>query len=173
MKLFRLFLPTTCLVLAAPMLHADIVSSGPDHYVLRMEARSELPPDQLWKRLVDPASWWHPDHSYSGDAANLSLDPVAGGAWREDWAGGSVVHGEVLYAAPPFQLRLDAPFGPLQGMAVDVVWTISIVADGDGSMVSFEEIGNGSSASGLTQLAPAVDGVKQQALERLIAPDLE
>lgn len=148
---------------------ADIVSSGSDHYVLRHEASSELAPEALWERLVNVASWWHPDHTYSGDAANLSLDASAGGSWREDWDDGSVIHGQVLYANPPNKLRLEAPFGPLQGMAVNVVWSISIQPSESGSLVMFDEIATGSGVSGLEQLAPAVDGVKQEALERLVS----
>lgn len=148
---------------------ADIIASGQDHYVLRHEAQSELPPDLLWDRLIEVSTWWHPDHTYSGESSNLSLDPKAGGAWREDWAGGSVIHGSVLYASPPHMLRLEAPFGPLQGMAVNVVWSISIQPSETGSLVMFDEIATGASASGLEQLAPAVDGVKQEALERLVS----
>ncbi|MEL7545024.1 MAG: hypothetical protein AAGJ84_00110 [Pseudomonadota bacterium] len=147
----------------------DIVSSGSDHYILRHEASSELPPAVLWDRFVDVSAWWHPDHTYSGDADNLKLDPVAGGAWREDWQNGSVIHGEVLYASPPHIMRLEAPFGPLQGMAVNVVWSISIQPSDTGSLVMFDEIATGASASGLEQLAPAVDGVKQEALDRLVS----
>lgn len=168
MKVRHLLLISSCLCAGGTAM-ADVVSSGSDHYVLRHEASSELPPEALWDKLVNVANWWHPDHTYSGDAANLSLDATAGGSWREDWADGSVIHGEVLYANPPNKLRLEAPFGPLQGMAVNVVWSISIQPSETGSLVMFDEIATGSSVSGLEQLAPAVDGVKQEALERLVS----
>lgn len=157
------------LAMAVPGAGAEIVSSASDHYRLKHEAVSELTPDALWQRLVHPEDWWHPDHTYSGDAAHLSLDPTAGGLWREDWAGGSVVHGSVLYAEPGHVLRLDAPFGPLQQMAVEVVWTITLSPEGEGTRIVFEEIASGSSASGLDAIAPAVDGVKAEAIARLAA----
>ena len=151
------------------MAHAEIVSSSADHYVLKHEARSTLPPDKLWARLIKPAEWWHPSHTYSGDSANLSLELEAGGIWREDWDGGSVLHGTVLLIKNGELLRLDAPFGPLQAMAVKTTWTISIKADGEGSLVTFDEISNGTEISKLDELAKAVDFVKGEAIARLVA----
>ncbi|MEO0981702.1 MAG: SRPBCC domain-containing protein [Pseudomonadota bacterium] len=157
------------LVLAAPVAAAEVTASGPDHYVLKHEAVSDLAPEALWKKLIRPETWWHPDHTYSGDAANLELDAAAGGLWREVWEGGSVSHGQVLLAKPGEQLRLDAPFGPLQEMGVAVVWTITLSAEGAGTKVVFDEVASGSSASGLDAIAPAVDFVKSEAIARLTA----
>ena len=148
---------------------AEIIAVSPDHYTLRHEAVSALSPEDMWQRLIQPAIWWSPDHTFSGDANNLSLDPQAGGLWREDWDGGSVAHGTVLNVMEGQSLRLDAPFGPLQGMAVTVIWTITIEPDGDGTRIIFDEVATGSSASALGQIAPAVDRVKDEAIARLTA----
>ena len=152
---------------------AEIVAAGPDHYTLKQQGVSPLPPEALWARLIKPAEWWRPDHTYSGDAANLSLKVKAGGLWREDWDGGSVAHGIVLLAKKNEMLRLDAPFGPLQEMGVSVIWTIALEADedGGGTTVTFTEIANGSSASKLDELAPAVDFVKTEAMKQLTAAE--
>ncbi|MEM5518621.1 SRPBCC domain-containing protein [Henriciella sp. AS95] len=146
---------------------AEIVAATSDHYTLRHEAVSSLSPEDMWERLLQPVAWWHPDHTYSGSADHLTLDPEAGGTWTENWGMNSVTHGTVLSIIEGESIRLDAPFGPLQGMAVNVVWTITIEPDGEGTRVIFDEIANGSSASALDQIAPAVDGVKQQAIDRL------
>lgn len=148
--------------------NGEVVKSAPDHYTLQLRANSELPPKVLWQRLVVPATWWHPDHTYSGDANNLSLELKAGGLWQERWGENGVLHGRVLNLIDGKLLRLDAPFGPLQSMAVNVIWTITIEADGSGSLVTFDEIANGTSASNLEQIAKAVDAVKSQALARLV-----
>ena len=146
---------------------AEVVSSSAGHFELRHEATSMLAPEALWARLVDPAAWWHPDHTYSGDAANLSLDPVAGGLWLEKWADGSVAHGEVINVVEGRTLRLNAPFGPLQGAGAYTIWTITISPDGDGSRVVFDEIATGPPTADMAELAGAVDYVKGQAIERL------
>lgn len=155
-----------CLLLT-PGSHADVVESSTTHYVLSHESRSALSPAALWERLVQPASWWHPEHTYSGDAANLSLDLRPGGLWQEYWEGGAVAHGEVLMVIEGSTLRLNAPFGPLQGVGAYTVWTISIEADGDGSVVRFAETATGPASAQLDELAPAVDYVKTEAIRRL------
>ena len=150
---------------------AEVVTATPDHFTLKLEADTELSTDEVWARLIDPKSWWLGEHSYSGDSANLSIDPKAGGLWREDWDGGSVWHGTVLQAQPGKVLSLNAPFGPLQGMAVTSVWTISLNAKEDGgTTITFDHVTNGTEASGLDAIAPAVDFVKSEALQSLARP---
>lgn len=156
-------------VTAAPFAQGEVLERGSTHYVLRQSGYSALAPAALWERLVHPARWWNPAHTYSGDARNLSLQPDAGGLWREDWDGGAVAHGSVLLWQPPHTLRLAAPFGPLQGLGVHAVWTITITAQGDGSQVSFDETASGPPGANFKQLATAVDGVKTEALRRLLA----
>jgi len=150
---------------------AEIVSAGPGHFELRLEASSPLPPDALWERLVHPSRWWHPDHTYSGDAGNLSLDLRAGGLWAERWADGETAHGVVLFFRKGVLLRLSAPFGPLQGMGAYAVWTITIRAEGEGSLVVFEEVATGPPSADLEHIAAAVDYVKSEAIARLASPE--
>lgn len=149
--------------------HGEVVSSSDTHFVLHLEMSSTLPPDRMWERLVNPARWWHPDHTYSGDAGNLTLTAEAGGLWREDWAAGSVAHGEVLYVQEGEILRLEAPFGPLQGLGAYTVWTITIEPAGDGSLVLFDEISSAPPGSKMDEMAKAVDYVKSEAIQRLAA----
>lgn len=161
----------SALIAAVPAAHAEIISSAPDHFTLKLEAETELSPDEVWARLIDPSSWWLSEHTYSGSSDNLSLNPHAGGVWREDWEGGSVWHGTVLLALPDQRLSLSAPFGPLQGLAVDSVWTISLTPLEDaGTRITFDHVTNGTVASQLDQLAPAVNFVKREALESLARP---
>ena len=157
------------MMFAAAPAQAEIISSSDDHYVLRQYATSDLSVDLLWAKLIEPSQWWHPDHTYSGDSKNLSLDLAAGGLWREDWSGNSVYHGSVLSVIEGKMLRLDAPFGPLQGLAVSTVWTISVKSEGDKTVVTFDEIANGTLISQLDEIAKAVDYVKSEALSRLVA----
>jgi hypothetical protein len=165
----KYLLSSLLLATFAASANAEVIAASSDHYTLRHEAVSALAPAALWNRLVHPETWWSPAHSYSGDAANLSLDLSAGGLWQEEWDGGSVTHGTVIYVNPGEQLRLEAPFGPLQSMAVNVVWTITVLPDGTGSRVIFDEVANGSDASNLDKIAGAVDGVKAEAMQRLVA----
>ena len=166
MRILRSVFSGICLVAFSPVA-AEIVSASADHFVLRHEARSDLTPGELWNRLIQPALWWHPDHTYSSNANNLRLSPQAGGLWREDWKDGSVLHGQVVYAKPERMLRLQAPFGPLQSRGIYTVWTISITPTDGGSIVVFDEVATGSSNTDLISLAKDADFVKGEALKRL------
>lgn len=150
---------------------AEVVASSPDHFTLKLEAHTELAQDAAWARLIEPSSWWLPDHTYSGNSDNLSLDVQAGGQWREDWDGGSIWHGTVIQVHEGKKLVLSAPFGPLQDLAVTSVWTITLtpVASG-GTTITFDHVTNGTAASQLDQIAPAVDYVKSEALKSLVRP---
>ena len=66
---------------------------------------------------------------------------------------------------------LSAPFGPLQGQAVTSIWTITLAElDSGGTQITFDHVTNGTAASGLDGLAPAVDFVKSEALKSLARP---
>lgn len=166
MKDLTTLILATCLLVPATS-GAEILSSSDTHFVLRHEAKSRLPSDKLWRRLLDPATWWHPDHTYSGDSGNLSLDAQAGGLWREDWEGGSMAHGSVLYVETGKVLRLEAPFGPLQALGAYTIWTITIKPDGEGSVVVFDEVSSGPSTAKLAEIAKDVDFVKGEAINSL------
>jgi uncharacterized protein YndB with AHSA1/START domain len=148
--------------------HSAVLESSDTHYRLAHEASTPLAPAALWERLVNPSRWWNPLHSFSGEADNLHLDAHAGGLWREDWEGGSVAHGRVLQVRDGELLRLEAPFGPLQGIGAYVIWTITLTpGEHGGSTVTFQEVATAPPGSGLDKLAGAVDGVKAEALARL------
>ncbi|GAB3285813.1 hypothetical protein [Parahaliea aestuarii] len=169
MHLIRLLLSLS-LLLSAPLLRAEVVSASDTHFVLQHQARSALGAEALWQRLIHPERWWNPAHSYSGSADALSLEARAGGLWLEQWPGGSVAHGRVLMVQEGSLLRLEAPFGPLQGLGAYTVWTIEVGAGGDGSVVSFREVAQAPPGSDMTRMSAAVDQVKREAIGRLAKP---
>lgn len=165
----RVTLSAAALLSLAVSAQAEIVESSDSHYVLRQEATDSRSAEELWERLLDPATWWHPDHTYSGNAGNLSLDARAGGLWLERWDGGSIAHGEVLLVQDGAVLRMNAPFGPLQEAGAYTIWTITISAEGDGSRVVFDEVATARPGAGMDELAKAVDYVKTEAIGRLVS----
>ncbi|MEO0367366.1 MAG: hypothetical protein AAF197_01125 [Pseudomonadota bacterium] len=144
--LYRL-IGLSIMLLCTQFAGAAVKSKSADQYHLMHTAESNLSAEDLWQRLLRPQDWWDDSHTYSGNADNLSLQPVAGGHWLEKWGENSVVHGQVMLVLDGKQLRLTAPFGPLQGLGVSVVWTITIEPQGEGSIVTFEEIASGTPAS--------------------------
>lgn len=126
------------------------------------------PPDKVYGELTQPAHWWSPRHTFSRDAANLTLDAKAGGCWCEKLPdGGSVQHLTVVYADPGKALVLRGALGPLQGLGVEGGLTIELTAATDGTDVTATYNVGGYLKDGLTSWAPPVDGVLGEQFARL------
>ena len=146
----------------------DVVSSGPSGFAVREEAEYSGAPAAAWRRLIHPADWWSSQHTYTGDAAHMSLSVEPGGCWCETLPnGGFVRHMEVVYAAPGVALRLVGGLGPLQAMGASGALTFKLsAAEGGKTKVVAEYTVVGYAADGFAQLAVAVDQVLAEQLKR-------
>jgi uncharacterized protein YndB with AHSA1/START domain len=114
------------MLVAAPAA-AAVVDSQPNGFAIHQVVQIAAPPEKVFAALIRPELWWSSGHTFSGNAANLSLDARAGGCWCERLAnGGSVQHGIVVYVAPNEMLRTRGPFGPFQNQGVDGALTWSL-----------------------------------------------
>ncbi len=157
--------------LAAGAARADVKSAGPDHIQILFTERIAATPGAVYAAIGQVERWWSNEHTYSGDASNLSLAMQPGGCFCERWAGGAVEHGRVVLLLRDQMVRLEAPLGPVQALGVAATLTFLVKAEDGGSTLSVGYRVNGSSASGLDKLAPAVDGVlgvQVQRLKRLV-----
>jgi uncharacterized protein YndB with AHSA1/START domain len=118
------------LLLAAPAAAQPLPPYGSFEVVI--DRKLNVAPDVAWDQLVHVERWWNASHSYSGDAANLSLEARAGGCWCENWEGGSVEHGRVLNALPGKLLRVAGAFGPLQAQPVVAILSFGLQSTDDG-----------------------------------------
>ena len=153
---------------AAPAL-AEVKQASADQFHLAFTATISSPPARVYASLAKVDKWWSAEHTWSGDAANLSLKAEAGGCFCERWADGSVEHGRVIMALKDQTLRLDSALGPLQEFALKGTLGFDLTAAENNStemLVDYRV--NGSSASGLDQFAAAVDQVLGMQLERLL-----
>ncbi|HXQ30707.1 MAG TPA: hypothetical protein VN790_01905 [Steroidobacteraceae bacterium] len=159
-----------CLALSQPAA-ADVASAGPSGFVLRIEAVTDRGPASAWQRLVRVQDWWDKQHTYSGDAANLSLDLKPGGCWCEKLPGrGFARHLELVYVVPGKVLRLVGGLGPLQGMGASGALTFTLRPAGQGqTAVTAEYAVSGYRAGGFEDLAAAVDGVLTEQVKRYAA----
>ena len=57
-------------------------------------------PAEAYAKFLRIGEWWSDAHSYSGAAANMTLDTARGGCWCESWPGGFVEHMAVTTAMP-------------------------------------------------------------------------
>lgn len=122
-----------------------------------------------WKAAVhEIGQWWSSDHTVSGDATRMSINPAMQGCFCEslgEQAG--VVHLTVTMVNPTVLLRMTGGLGPLGLMGLDGNMTWEFEDAEDGTRVRFTYAVGGYSPTGLDTIAPAVDGVIGEALGRL------
>lgn len=162
---------------AAQPAQAEVVAKADNGFVVRVAAHVTAKPAAAWKTVIVPAQWWQAQHTFSGSAANLSLDPVPGGCFCErlplpkdaakgDRPGG-VQHMRVLYAEPGKALRLSGALGPLQSEAVQGTLTITIKPTETGSRIVFDYVVGGFMRYPVADIAAAVDKVMAAQLASL------
>ncbi|KHK90755.1 polyketide cyclase [Novosphingobium malaysiense] len=147
---------------------AKVASVSDRGFVVQHLVEVPVAPDEAWATLLKPAEWWDSDHTWSGDAANLSIDPKAGGCFCEVLPNetspraaprGSVEHMRVVYIERPRVLRMVGALGPLQGDALGGTMTIQLrpEADGEKTQLLLEYVVGGYSRTAFDKLAGAVD----------------
>jgi len=167
----RLMIAAALVLAMTSAARSEVTAKAPDGMAIQIVAEAPLDRDAAWARLLDVASWWSSDHTYSGDARSLSLDAQAGGCWCEIWNGGEVEHGRVVMVMPKQTLRVDGAFGPLQEMGVQAAMTLTLSDGAAGkTKLTLDYKASGSSLSGLDKLAPIVDQVLGEQVKRFAAP---
>ncbi|MFU7529595.1 SRPBCC family protein [Qipengyuania sp. ASV99] len=156
---------------------AEVVEAGQDHFITRAEAVVEADPKATWLALISPARWWSSEHTWSADAANLSLTPQAGGCFCERipevnepgrfTLEGSVEHMRVVQAYPEVALRMVGALGPLQSEPVTGVLTVAISETEEGTRIVWEYNVGGQMRYPVPAISRAVDGVMNLQLSGL------
>jgi hypothetical protein len=157
--------------------HAEVVTSADSGFVVREVAEVTASPEASWKALLDPAGWWSAEHSFSGDAANFSIEPRAGGCFCEVLPGegergwlhprGGVEHMRVVLIEQNKSLRMAGALGPLQSEAVRAVLTITLKPVDGGTRLTWEYVVGGYMRYTVAQIAPLVDKMLDGQLARL------
>lgn len=157
---------------AAGAAQAETSGVSASGFVVNHSAPVKGSPAQVYAALGRIGQWWSADHTYSGQAANMTIDLRAGGCFCERWgAGNEIEHARVLFVAPGALLRLEGGLGPLQQLAVSGVLTISLkkAADGDGTDMKWLYRVSGAPDTALEQWAGPVDQVLGEQVRRLVA----
>lgn len=165
------------LLASSTAIHAEVVETAADRFVTRATASVKATPLATWLALTKPGEWWSSQHSWSGDAKNMTLTPQGGGCFCEripvgdsgnsSAMEGSARHAEVLQAFPMRVLRMRGGFGPLQGEPATGVLTITLKEVPGGTRVLWEYNVGGAMRYKVTEIAPAVDAVMSEQLKRL------
>lgn len=167
MRVLSFLAAATLAAAAAPAARAEVTESSDAGFAIRIAFDTEASAPDAFDALVDVASWWHPDHTYSLDAGNLSLELSPGGCFCEVWDGGATKHAEVVQVRDGAMVRWAGGLGPLQDFGVSQVhdWTVEAIEGG--ARVSYVTRVGGHGGEGLVEIAPIVDAVMTEQLGRL------
>jgi len=156
MKALLALFTAVCLAFAAAPASAEVVERHADGFTLRYAVRLETTAGDVVLAIEDIDGWWNSAHTYSGDAANLTLRMEPGGCLCEALADGKIFeHGRVT-AFDDDHLALSAPLGPLKERATRADLTFRWPDERTGVLVTLTFIVEG---PGLGAMADGVDAV--------------
>jgi hypothetical protein len=169
MKKYLIVLFSALMMINCKPASAGIIDSSFYGFTVSHEINIKAVQDSVYYYIVnDIGKWWDPEHTYSGNGANLSIQTSADGCFCEILPGGGIVrHMSVIYADPGKTLRLSGGLGPLQAMAVSGIMTFSLKKDTSGTKLSVVYTVGGYTTFGLSKIAIMVDKVLGQQLQRL------
>ncbi|HVU31661.1 MAG TPA: hypothetical protein VHE36_14810 [Sphingomicrobium sp.] len=161
------FLAALLVSIAAPA-SAGVVSSSSNGFEVRETVPLVVPPEAAFKAFGALPSWWNPEHTYSGDSANLRFDLVPGGCLCEriPKTGGGVEHMRVAYVEPGKRAVLTGSLGPLLFEGTTGVMDVQVKTIAGGSQVTLDYKVAGFANGGADKLAPIVDAVLAEQLKR-------
>ena len=149
--------------------YATVSDSAFNGFTVKISLSVQAPPDRVYKSLVqNVGGWWDSEHTFSGDAHNLSIEEKPMGCFCEKLPNaGAVRHMEVVNFSPGKILVMTGGLGPLQSLATTGSMTIQLSPAGDGTRVDVTYAIGGYLDGGLNQLAAPVDGMLTQQFTRL------
>jgi hypothetical protein len=155
------------LIASASPAAAEVVSASSNGFEVRQTVNLVVPPAEAFDAFRNIGAWWDPEHTYSGDAANLSLALVPGGCFCERLPkGGGVEHMRMAYIEPGKHVVLTGALGPLLYEAVTGVMDVQVKTIAGGAQLTLDYKAAGFAKGGADKLAPAVDSVLAAQMKR-------
>jgi hypothetical protein len=165
----RYLLGTVSLLMLAGTSAQSAPQVTPTGFLVKLETNIHAPSAKVYDALIGQiSSWWNPEHTYSHDAKNLSIDARPGGCFCEKLPnGGGMEHLRVVYIAPPQVVRFSGALGPLQasGIAGSMTWKLSGGSDTTRFELSYSV--GGFIPGGFEEIAPAVEAMLREQVDRL------
>jgi hypothetical protein len=132
--------PLTLVIAIAGPASADVKSVASNGFEVASAATIAAPPDRVYAALGEVGRWWSPSHTFSRDAANLSIELRAGGCFCEK------LRMAVRFSTSPSFMALPLPW---------TMWLVatSAVGSSNGRLGSAEFSTNSSKTSKVTSKA--------------------
>ena len=162
----KVIIALALLAVSAPAA-AEVVASSPNGFEVRQVVPLVVKRDVAFQAFANLPAWWNPEHSYSGDAKNLSLSLIPGGCFCERFPkGGGIEHMRVTYVDPGKRLLMTGALGPLLYEATAGVLDVSVKSTAGGSQLTLDYRAAGFANGGADKLAPIVDAVLADQVRR-------
>lgn len=147
-----------CLTFSA---YSEVVKATDSFFHIKIEARVKASPEESYAQFIRIGEWWSSDHTWFGDAKNMTLEPKAGGCFCEKSDGQEVLHMTVSGVFPNKELRMLGGLGPLQmlGLSGAMAWKFVEAEDGSTTIIHEYRV-NGGGQDDLPKLAEIVDKVQ-------------
>ena len=169
MRSFLIVGTLSCLGFCLPAV-ATVVAVAVNGFTVRQTVHLAASPQQVYDALIEPAKWWSPEHTFSHDSTNLTLDARAGGCFCEKLpGGGSAEHMTVVFASPGKALTLRGALGPFQGQAAEgaLGWVLTPAGTETDLTMTFSLGGYLTLAGGFEKWATLADTVFATQVARL------
>ena len=147
---------------------AAVVDSQPGGFEVREQVQVAATPAQVYAAIGQVGQWWNSEHTYSGDARNLTLELKPGGCFCEQLKdGGGAKHMGVILVQPSRLVRLEGALGPLAATAGTGHLTFALSPKDAGTSVVLTYDFGGYANGGMGDFSAPVDAVLGGQLDRL------
>ena len=154
------------LLISAPA-SAEVVGASSNGFEISHTVNLVVKPEAAFAAFGNPAAWWSGEHSYSGNAKNLSMSLQPGGCFCERFPdGGGIEHMRVTYVDPGKRAVLTGSLGPLLYEATTGVMDIQVKSRAGGTQLTVNYRAAGFFKGGAAATAPIVDRVLGEQLKR-------
>ena len=140
---------------------AEVADSSTNGFTVKTSVTIQASQAEVYRRLIhNVGDWWNSQHTFSGDARNLTIEEKPVGCFCETLPGqGAVRHMEVLRFVQGKTLVLSGAIGPLQSLAAAATMTIQLSPGDTGTTVGVTYAVAGYLPDGMNTWAAPVDSV--------------
>ncbi|MEM9207846.1 MAG: ATPase [Pseudomonadota bacterium] len=152
----------------AATVRAEVLDAAPGGFSTQSVLETPRSRIEVFDAFVNNiGAWWNPDHTVSGTAEALYLEPRPMGCFCESLGSGAgLVHMTVTFVNPGVLLRLSGGLGPLGLLGTSGNMTIEFEDVDVGTRVTLRYVVGGYAPDGLASLAGPVDSVLGDQLRR-------
>ncbi len=159
---------TIALLLCPRWAHADVADSSAAGFTIKISIPIAAQPAEAYRKLINIGDWWDSNHTFSGDAHNLSIEEKPLGCFCEKFPGGGAVrHLELINFTPDQTLVFSGALGPLQSLAATGTMTIHFAPADAGTKLTVVYSVLGYQPAGMAAWAAPVNTMLTEQFTRL------